>query len=146
LQAFASNNEAKIFGKRLGSVTSIGLNRLEDVQTAEEAEVAIKSYMNHLEAGSVVLFYPQFERLQGGQSYFAYKPISSELVIYAIQVKLDSEEINCELPSWVTSGFSVGGIRGKTFEKPGWVYLSKAQIEEFLGYSLKIMHPSNWSV
>jgi len=46
LQAYASSRELDIFGKPLGKVTSVEFNRLPDVKTMKEAEIAIKNFMN----------------------------------------------------------------------------------------------------
>jgi hypothetical protein len=145
VQAFASLRDLDIFGKPVGKVTSVELNRLPDVKTMKEAEIAIDKFMEGKALGSVVMFYPQFVRFPDYESFLVYKSYNGELLIYAIQIKLGDEGTKAVLPDWVTHAFLVGGKRDNTFEKTGWTFLSRAQIEKYLGYSLRILHPAYWN-
>ena len=145
LQAYASSRELDIFGKPLGKVTSVEFNRLPDVKTMKEAEIAIKNFMNGKASGSIVMFYPIYVSFPVFESFLVYKPVTGKLLTHAIQVKLGDENTKAVLSGWVTHAFLVGGKRDKLFVKSGWTFLSRDQIEKYLGHSLRIMHPAYWN-
>jgi hypothetical protein len=63
------------------------------------------------------------------------------------QVKLLRHTPRQTVPNWVNGGGVLirGGAPTSSSSRPnGWKFMSKCQIQEFLGYSLDPLYPSSW--
>lgn len=150
MHAYAGIPPLSLFGKFIGDVTSVAVDRMPDVKSLESAKDLIFTTMGPLKLGSVVMFYPQYSSFHGVESFLAYKSSSDKVVVYGIQTKEGQARPNTTavIPDWVTHFIL---IRGKAPEKckprkDKYIYMSKSQIEDFLGYSLETMYPANWRV
>jgi hypothetical protein len=148
MKAYTGGSTLKLFEKKIGAVTSVTMDRMPDVQLLEEAKDVIFETMGSLKEGSLVMFYPQYASFKLVESFLAFKTSTGKVNVYGIQVKTGraSPNTNVVIPEWVNNVILIRGDAPKTCENRDnkWIYMSKSQIEDLLGHSLKPLYPANW--
>jgi len=139
-----------LFDKEIGDkvVCRVDMNRMPDIKNLEQAKEFIIKTMEPLKPGSVYMFYPQYASFPRVESFLVLKTSSGRLETFGIQVKAgqSTSKTTEVIPDLINH---IVLIRGDAPDicKPRqdrWIYLSKPQIEDMLGYSLRPLYPANW--
>jgi hypothetical protein len=152
VNAYFKSQSLRLFDEHVeidfGVVTDVAMDRMPDVRTLEQAKEWIFKTMQPLKPGSVVMFYPQYSSFSLVESFLVLKTVSGMLCIYGIQVKAgrNTPNTNVAIPDWMDRVVLIRGDAPATCteRQDRFVYMSKSQTENLLGYSLRSLYPANW--
>ena len=150
VRAYAMKETLTVMSINFGTVSSVSLNRLNDVKTIESAAAVITETMEPLSVGAVVMFYPSYAGFPFCDAILVYKTSSASLQQVAIQNKLGRSYREGDVPEWITKAVLIQGNAPKSRKKKKtttkWLFLTREKVDELLGYSLMPLNPSNWNI
>jgi hypothetical protein len=119
-------------------------------QAKAEIDCFIKEYIITENSVAVISIpygkFPDYDLFVVVRSKKRMSDRSPKAVIYGIQNKTGRTLPKNPVPDWIDKGYLVRGkAPATTFIKGKWTYLDRKDVEQLLGYSLRVLYPDNWA-